>query len=279
MDTMLVPDETLPPEPLLLEACKDGNFAKVVRLLNALDDVPPGGKALLGAAAAKGHPHIVRFLLMKYDKQQLNVEGYHALMATFGGIECYRMICEREPTLIHQAFPYNGSAMQMAIARSDVDLLLFTLQHGADPGRVLSDEIPLYCYHFVPIETAILCSTLEVTRILIHHGATPKDTRALDIAAGVKKRDRLQRVVFLVEEGADINATSREQKSTHGSPWWGPPLQSAIQSQHLPTVQYLLEKGASPTVLDSNGATAWDKAAAVGNQAIIQLLAAIPRTE
>ncbi|KAL8918296.1 MAG: hypothetical protein Q9172_005478 [Xanthocarpia lactea] len=276
MDSLLVPDEIWPPEQPLLEACQDGDLAKLVRLLSAQYGVPSGCKALLGKAASNGHSHIVRFLLMKYDKKQLHVDGYHALMATYGGLECYRLICEREPNLIHQTFPYNGNAMQMAISRSDFDLLNFTLQHGADPGRVISDETPVWACHFAPVETAVVCSKPEMIRHLIHHGATLKGTRALDIAAGNKKRTRLELVMCLVEEGADINATGRDQEYTHGSPTWGPPLQSAIQSQHVPTVQYLLEKGASPWVRDSTGATAWDKASKVGNEAIIRLLADIP---
>lgn len=54
-------------------------------------------------------------------------------------------------------------------------------------------------------------------------------------------------------------------------------MQSAIQSQDLPTVQYLLEKGADPSVPRPEGGTAWDKASEVGNEDIIRLLAAIPR--
>ncbi|KAI4231024.1 MAG: hypothetical protein L6R40_007862 [Gallowayella cf. fulva] len=112
MDTMLVSDETSPPEQRLLEACENGHYATVVRLLSSRDDVPVGCKALLGAAAAKGHPDIVRFFLTKYDQEQLHVNGYHALMGTFGGLDCYRLICDRDPSLLHQDFPYNGSALQ-----------------------------------------------------------------------------------------------------------------------------------------------------------------------
>ncbi|KAL8853464.1 MAG: hypothetical protein Q9221_001622 [Calogaya cf. arnoldii] len=272
-DFRLSLNKSPPPEQSLLEACTNGDFAEVVRLLSGRNEAPPGCKKLLDAAASKGHPNIVRYLLRKYDDQQLHVDAEHALMATWGGLECFRLICEREPSLLHTEWEHNGNALQMAIFRSDIDLLNFTLQHGADPGRVITDDKPRWALQFVPIETAVLCSTPEVARILFRHGATLKDTSVLDLAAGVRRWNSFEMVVCLVEEGADINATSREQVFEYGRTSWGPPLQSAIQAQHVPIVRYLLEKGASPWVENSEGGTAWDKASEVGNKEIMQLLA------
>ncbi|KAL8639034.1 MAG: hypothetical protein Q9226_008927 [Calogaya cf. arnoldii] len=277
-DFRLSLNKSPPPEQSLLEACSNGDFAEVVRLLSAQNEAPPGCKALLDAAASKGHPNIVRYLLMKYDEKQLHVDAEHALMATWGGLECFRLICERDPTLLHTEWEFNGNALQMAVSRNDIDLLNFTLQHGADPGRVITDDTPRWSLQFVPIETAVLCSTPEVARILFRHGATLQDTSALDLAAKVKRWNNFEMVVCLVEHGADINATSRDQKSELGRTTWGPPLQSAIKTQQVPIVQYLLEKGASPWVQDSEGRTAWGTASEVGNEAISRLLATIPST-
>ncbi|KAL9037462.1 MAG: hypothetical protein Q9180_003701 [Flavoplaca navasiana] len=240
--------------------------------------MPPGCGKLLEAAAGKGHPDIVRYLLMKYDNEQLPVNADHALNAAYGGLECFRLIYERKPSLLHSHVEHFGDALQQAVSRSDVDLLNFTLQQGADPGRVISDETSLFACHFVPIETAVIRSTPEVARILFHHGATLKDTAALDIAAQSTRKIAFDMVVCLIEEGADVNATSREQKSDHGKPTWGPPLQSAIEAQHVSIVRYLLEKGADPWVQDAEGRTAWDKASGIGNQEIIRLLATTSRT-
>ena len=263
----------------MLEACNDGDLTKIVRLLSAQDDVPPGCGKLLEAAAGKGHPDIVRYLLMKYDKHQLPVDAYHALRATYGGaLECLRLLYEREPTLLHNNVEHFGDPLQQAISRSDIDLVNFNLQQGADPGRVISDETSLFACHFVPIETAVLRSTPEMARILLRHGATLEDTAALDIAAQSTRKTAFDMVRCLVDENADINATSRDQKSEHGRATWGPPLQSAIQAQHVLIVQYLLAKGADPQVQDSKGRTAWDKASEVGNEDIIRLLATVPHT-
>ncbi|KAL8873504.1 MAG: hypothetical protein Q9174_001041 [Haloplaca sp. 1 TL-2023] len=211
-------------------------------------------------------------------KEQLRLDGHDVVNATFGGLECFRQVFERDPSLLHDHVEQYGNAMQQAISRSDIDLLNFTLQHGADPGRVISDTTSLWSLIFLPVETAVLCSTPEVIRILLHHGATLNDTSALDLAAAVafKKWNALELVVCLVEEGADINATSREQRFEHGRTAWGPPLQSAIQAQHVPIVRYLLEQGASPGVKDSQGRTAWDQASEVGNEDILRLLATMP---
>ncbi|KAL9033943.1 MAG: hypothetical protein Q9180_005680 [Flavoplaca navasiana] len=278
MDFRLSPRDDTPPERSMLEACNDGDLSKIVRLLSVQDDVPPGCGKLLEAAAGERHPDIVRYLLMKYDKQQLPVDAYHALCATYGGaLECLRLLYEREPTLLHNNVEHFGDPLQQAISRSDIDLVNFNLQQGADPGRVISDETSLFACQFVPIETAVLRSTPEMVRILLRHGATLKDTTALDLAAAIKRPNSFEMVVCLVDEGADINATSRDQEYEHGRTPWGPPLQSAIQAQHVPVVQYLLAKGANPQVQDSKGRTAWDKASAVGNEDIIRLLATIPR--
>ncbi|KAL8901033.1 MAG: hypothetical protein Q9192_000754 [Flavoplaca navasiana] len=279
MDFRLPPGADTPPEQSMLEACNNGDLTKVVGLLNAQDDVPPGCGKLLGAAAGKGHPDIVRYLLMKYDKQQLPVDAYHALSATYGGsLECLRLLYEREPSLLHNTVEHFGDPLQQAISRSDIELVNFNLQQGADPGRVISDETSLFACHFVPIETAVLRSTPETARILFRHGATLKDTAALDLAVAAKRSNAFDMVRCLVEEGADINATSRDQNSEHGRATWGPPLQSAIQAQHVLIVQYLLARGANPQVQDSKGRTAWDKASEVGNEDIIRLLATIPHT-
>lgn len=263
----------------MLEACNDGDLTKIVRLLSPQNDVPSGCGKLLEAAAGKGHPDIVRYLLMKYDKQQLPVDGHHALCATYGGaLECLQLLYEREPSLLHNNVEHFGDPLQQAISRSDIDLVNFNLQQGADPGRVISDETSLFACHFVPIETAVLRSTPEMARILFRHGATLKDTAALDLAVAVKRSNAFDMVRCLVEEGADVNATSRDQKSEHGRTTWGPPLQSAIRAQHVLIVQYLLDKGANPRVQDSQGRTAWDTASEVGNEDIIRLLATTPRT-
>ena len=269
-------DPSPPPDQSLLEACEHGNLTEVETLLSAQTEPPPGCKALLGAAASNRHPNVIRYILSKYNNQQLRLDGDDALKATFGGLECFRQVYQRDPSLLHNHVEHFGNPMQQAISRSDVDLLNFTLQHGADPGRVISDTTSLWRLIFLPIETAVLCSTPEVARILLRHGATLNDTSALDIAATVKKWNALEMVVCLVEEGADINATSREQKFEHGRTAWGPPLQSAIRAQHVPIVRYLLERGASPGVKDSQGRTAWDQASEVGNEDILRLLATMP---
>lgn len=215
---------------------------------------------------------------MKYDNEQLPVNADHALNAAYGGLECFRLIYERKPSLLHSHVEHFGDALQQAVSRSDVDLLNFTLQHGADPGRMISDETSRYGLQFAPIETAVLRSTPEVARILFRHGATLKGTTALDLAAAIKRPNSFEMVVCLVDEGADISATSRDQEYEHGRTPWGPPLQSAIQAQNVPIVQYLLDKGANPLVQDATGRTAWDKASQIGNETIIRLLASKPTT-
>ncbi|KAL8994831.1 MAG: hypothetical protein Q9169_005307 [Polycauliona sp. 2 TL-2023] len=214
---------------------------------------------------------------MKYDKQQLVVDAKHAISATYGGLGCFRQIYEREASLLHSSVEFYGDALCMAVHRSDVDLLNFTLQHGADPGRVISDDMPRWAIRFTPIETAVLCSTPQVAKILIRNGATLKGTAALNTAAGLqRKKNCFELVECLVEEGADVNATNRDRGADDFHRPWGPPLQSAIQAQHIRIVQYLLDKGTNPWIQDFDGRTAWDKASEVGNNDIIQLLARMP---
>lgn len=260
------------PEPQLLDACEHGHLSTLCRLISARDDVPPGTRALLGVAASKGHTEIVRCLLARYHSQQFKVDQDHAYLATFGGLDCYRLIYERDPTLLHATFEYSGDALQLAVFRSDVDLLNFLLNHGCDPGRIITNNTPLWAHRYVPIETAVLCSGSEIARILIRHGASLKGTAALDLAASLGKRNRLEMVVCLVQEGADINAVGQGYETSRLCERWGPPLNSAIEAQHVEIVEYLLEKGANPWIKDAGGENAIEKASGVHNDSIIRLL-------
>ncbi|KAL8947302.1 MAG: hypothetical protein Q9222_006404 [Ikaeria aurantiellina] len=197
MDPVSLSDTTAPqPHPALSAACTNGDLLAIFELLDTQYDAPVGCSELLGIAAANGHSDIVRFLLNKYDKQQLAVHRGHALKATYSkGAECYRLIYEREPA---------------AVARSNVELLNFLLERGGDPGWTITDETPVWFHQWIPIETAALCATTEVTKILLRHGASPKGTSALKLAAGNVKRMQLDVVKCLIEAGAAINATGMD---------------------------------------------------------------------
>lgn len=109
-------------------------------------------------------------------------------MATYGGgLDSYRLICEREPALLDTTFAWQASALQQAIARSHVDPLNFVLEKGADPGRIITDETLLWFHHFIPIETAAICAPPDIAIILIRHGASLEGTAALDQAAGHRR--------------------------------------------------------------------------------------------
>ncbi|KAL8648131.1 MAG: hypothetical protein Q9210_005161 [Variospora velana] len=262
------------PGPPLLTACTNGDLATVCRLLGTRHDMLPECGELLGAAASKGHHEIVRFLLTNYNKQQLQVTSDHALMATYGGgLDSYRLICEREPALLDTTFAWQGSALQQTIARSNVDLSNFVLERGADPGRIITDETPRWFHNFIPIETAAICAPPDIASILLRHGASHEGTAALDQAAGHTRRMRLDMVMCLVEAGADVNATSESSQLSHGSHSWGPPLQSAIQAQNVEIVRYLLEKGASLWIYNSRGENAFYKAWEAKNEQISKILA------
>ncbi|KAL8711716.1 MAG: hypothetical protein Q9220_003887 [cf. Caloplaca sp. 1 TL-2023] len=276
MDLVRLFDTTAPPpDSTLLAACTNGDFSYVHHLLSAQESTPSGCSELLGVAAENGHSDIVQFLLANYEKQQLVVHEGHALKATYSrGLECYRLIYEREPAVIHAQFNYQGSALLQAVARSNTNLLNYLLERGADPGRTVTDDTPTWFHRWIPIETAALRAPIEITQILLRHGASLEGTAALDLAAGNGHRMQLDVVRCLVEAGAALNATGMESRLKHGTGDWGPPLQSAIHAQRVEIVQYLLDQGASPLVYNVNGEDAFYKAWEVGNPEISQLLRA-----
>ena len=153
-------------------------------------------------------------------------------------------------------------------AITDEDKILSLLSAGADlnhpallrvPSRVAKSRMgtPICRY---PIEFAAASSTLEIFKLLLDRGAKLQGTYCLHAAAGGQGRspdERIKIMRFLIEEkGVDVNkiefADEKELPKEYAGRIYGTPLHYAAAWGFADRVEYLLEKGADPTLTGLN---------------------------
>ena len=119
---------------------------------------------LLRVAASNDHPDIIWYRSTKYDISKPKVDCFHAVRAAYCGLGCYRMIYNRNLSLLDASIEFYGSALLHAISTSDHGLLTFISKHGGDPGRVISEDVPLWVHGYTPIETTALNACPKVVK-------------------------------------------------------------------------------------------------------------------
>ena len=124
------------------------------------------------------------------------------------------------------------------------------LAHGADPN--ISNGVG-----WTALDVAASSLPLSVVESLINHGGKPRLSSALPRAAKSKTPDALEKVVYLLDHGAPINALEYEF-----SPYFfdlrsglcpTSALHSAVGRQHEEMVKLLLNRGADPNVKNAHG--------------------------
>ncbi|KAG6836362.1 hypothetical protein H0H93_008863 [Arthromyces matolae] len=150
------------------------------------------------------------------------------------------------------------------------DILTFTkrpaviewaLHHGADPNKNRDGVL------YYPLERAVSANRIDCAKVLIAGGAHVKGTYALIDAAQAGSTSMIS---LLLESGADVNEIPPDKYT--GSPWQGTPLHEAAKKGHLPAVQLLLDRGADPTLKDTDGKIALDLARARNHVSIVEIL-------
>jgi ankyrin repeat protein len=114
---------------------------------------------------------------------------------------------------------------------SDIEILKWVLQHGADPNVKNSRGA-------TPLATAVIMDKPLEAQLLLDHGAAVEPHlihRALRAASGVGE----SMFRLLLEAGVDIN---------YDSPEYGTPLHLAAYDGDKDTVEMLLRLGANPNI-------------------------------
>jgi uncharacterized protein len=158
---------------------------------------------------------------------------------------------------------------------------------GGNSGRFIEEFLNTGC---TPLMRATIANDVEVVRVLLDKGASPNIVgmgltpfliaagvgtggRGTGLAASTSAGGAANRAIMdlLLQHGADINAEvtgtktysmriSRAPSSTEGMS----ALHVAAQTGKTDVVRYLLEKGANPELLDSNGRKPIDLVSSIG---------------
>lgn len=151
------------------------------------------------------------------------------------------------------------------------DLVKFFIANGADLNQVDKRG-------GTALSTAIFSgASIDTVRLLLDHGADPSASNALHMAAAA---DNPQMIEFLLQKGARINQLQNESH-----PWvheWsetrpmgsGTALFNAGGRGNRKSIEYLLKKGADPTIKDQEGDTAAQLARYKGYDDCAELLEA-----
>ncbi len=143
-------------------------------------------------------------------------------------------------------------AIGLFAARGNMEIVKLLLKKGAEINYVDGKGNS-------PLSLAIAGSHSGTAKLLLQRGAKANLAELLTRAAF---SGNLSMVQMLVDMGGEVN--SKEERSP-------PPLISAIISRDLPTIRYLLDRGADPSVT-FNGKSSYEYALDVDTPAISKLL-------
>ena len=210
-----------------MESAVEGRHLSTVRLLLEMGVSPNGDRNAtwppLARAAINNDVAIIHELLEHGagdDPETLQLAASHA--AQEASTEAYETLVAAgaEPTLLDAA----GAGSVKMVAR--------LLEEGADPdGSPNVESFPLYA--------AAMAGHARIAQMLVEAGAdTGRTVEGWSSLAAAVASSHDDVVSVLLDAGADIN--SRE-----GHPWRDTPLEIAVGSQSLSTVQLLLDRGAA----------------------------------
>ena len=167
------------PSPDCIDACNRGDLSRLRSLLHDQEIPATSLVYLLDEAVKKSHLNIISFLFEAFA--ELKPDTATANAAAWSGLDVYRLIHAPSPEIIDVNFGLFGDALQVAVRRSDVPLLQYLLDFGADPGKTPNKNTPRYLYIFLPIENSALSTTSPVvSRYLLSMGR-PLNTRLRSI--------------------------------------------------------------------------------------------------
>jgi ankyrin repeat protein len=152
---------------------------------------------------------------------------------------------------------YSAQLIHLASRALRRDIVELLLTHGAD-ARALGSGI----FGTVP--------DLDLLRYLLDKGVSPHGHGSAEMpplvyVARGDKGERPDKILLLLDHGADVNVTGENGKTA---------LHYAATAGHARTAAVLLDRGADTTLADNDGQTALSLARAAGKNAVSQLLVA-----
>ncbi|KAK0270185.1 hypothetical protein LTR35_001066 [Friedmanniomyces endolithicus] len=159
----------------------------------------------------------------------------------------------------------------LAFAVEDPALVDWFLANGADPNaRCLLDMTPL--------SAAVEFASLPTIQRLVDHGGSVTCGQLMHYALRRKSDDRLQVMEFLLQQPSPPPIS---KLMCQDEPWWfesqkvfglGTPLHDAAASGDLDAVRFLIAKGSDPSIKDSLGKLAIEKAHKHGHDSVVLFL-------
>ena len=210
---------------LLVVAAQEGDFSasqsclatvsNPTTYINRLyDGENPIKRTLLTIACTQGHEDFVREFL-SHHKPDLEVSN----------------VVELDPILYGQAVFYGVSALWVAAALNNLEIVKLLVEHGARVNHVTptnSTAVRCACWH----------GNMDMVRYLVAKGGDIRIAREhneTNLLAGVSRK-HLNVVTYLVDEvGFDVNECNTKGRS---------PLYEAAKSCSLEIAQFLLDRGA-----------------------------------
>lgn len=195
------------------------------------------------------HPNMLGYMMGETDDENFldpkKTEQPISRAARAGHLEIVALLLKHgvDPNYCNAA---GGSPLILAIQRGHLDLVLFLLSNGADPL--------LECaWGQFPVLHSVYKGRAEILKVLLdhleqNHPAEAKDQMQQALAAAAGRNDRIEIIPILLTRDADINC-----QASRLLPLDLLPLCRAVNSRNLDMVKFLLENGADPNIIDSDG--------------------------
>ncbi|KAJ4295569.1 hypothetical protein N0V90_007582 [Kalmusia sp. IMI 367209] len=160
-----------------------------------------------------------------------------------GELSIYHMVIDNGWDINSTEF---GAPAIMMVSWDNEELLRWLLENGANPNTT-NERRPNTCNDIMtPLACAALAPETAHLELLLSYGAE-MDNDALFRAISARSHrngSHVAHLKILLDHGADVNYRSRK---------WGTPLHYAIQYERKAMIEYLLERGAAPTVVTVRG--------------------------
>jgi ankyrin repeat protein len=177
-----------------------------------------------------------------------------------GNLAVLKLLVEGKVAL-NTSFPLKGTALQVACARGNVEMVRFLLHHKADPVVEVPDLHGGY-YHRSPLHIAADSGSVAIVEELLAHGTDPKrNPGILWVAARGGSTEVMSRLLDV--PGVDINEVGGPDN--YGD-IRGTALHCAAGSGNLSMLKLLLDEGADPNLRTPFLGSPYDVAIKAGHQ-------------